>query len=406
MSASVLTSVSIIIVNYKVKYLLEQCLLSVRKATENLSVEIFVVDNDSQDDSVKYLKPLFPEVSFIENHENVGFARANNQAIRLSKGEFVLLLNPDTLLGENVLEHVLEFMKIHSDAGGVGVKMIDSHGSFLPESKRSMPTPWVSFCKIFGLSALFPSSRLFGRYALGYLDENEIHSIDVLAGAFMMLRRKALDKAGLLDEQFFMYGEDIDLSFRITSAGYRNYYLPEKILHYKGESTPKHTIRYVKIFYEAMDIFFKKHNPHSSFVYTIFIRFAIALRACMAAVYRMFFACSAPLRNVKKRNPNRVLVCASETCAAHIQQMFSGMQQDDRLYTCSADRMRADELRLLIRNNEISNVVLSDSRLNYGDMLSLMEKLQSEKVDFCIHTQQSKTIVSSNQYYITSEYAG
>lgn len=397
--------ISIVIVNYKVKYFLEQCLLSVRKATLNIESEVFVVDNDSQDDSLEYLKPLFPEVHFIANSENVGFARANNQAIRFSKGEYILLLNPDTLLGEGVLERVLDFMVTHPDAGGAGVKMIDAKGRFLPESKRSMPTPWVSFCKIFGLSALFPTSRIFGKYSLGYLDENQVHLIDVMAGAFMMLRREALNKAGLLDEDFFMYGEDIDLSYRITRAGYHNYYLPEKILHYKGESTPKHTIRYVKIFYEAMDIFFKKHNPHTSFLYAIVIRFAIVLRASMAGLYRIFSKIPLPWP-AGKGNRENVLIYANDHYTIEICRLFEDNKGGEMLYAFPKKNHKTEELRQFIRVNRISSIVLSDSRMNYGDMLSMMEKLRSEKVDFCIHTRQSKTIISSNQYYITHTDAG
>lgn len=399
-------NISIIIVNYKVKYFLQQCLLSVRKATAHVSAEIFVVDNNSQDHSVEYLKPLFPEVHFIENTENVGFAKANNQAIRLASGKYILLLNPDTLLGEEVLARTIRFMDEHPDAGGVGVKMIDGKGGFLPESKRSMPTPWVSFCKIFGLSALFPDSRVFGRYTLGYLSSDEIHAIDVLAGAYMLLRREALDKAGLLDENFFMYGEDIDLSYRITCAGYRNYYLPEKILHYKGESTPKHTIRYVKIFYEAMDIFFKKHNPHSSFLYGVVIRFAIMLRASLAGTYRLGMWLCKPFVRFRRKSAGRILIYASESSAKDITAMFKDIHTDPQLYTLPGRPVQADEIRRFIQTNQINNIVLSDSTMNYGDMLSLMEKLHSEKVDFCIHTHESNTIVSSNQNFITTEYAG
>lgn len=394
-------NISIIIVNYKVKYFLQQCLLSVRKATANISAEFFVVDNNSQDDSVEYLKPLFPEVHFIANTENVGFARANNQAIRLASGKYILLLNPDTLLGEDVLTRTIRFMDEHPDAGGVGVKMINGKGDFLPESKRSMPTPWVSFCKIFGLSALFPDSRIFGRYALGYLSKDEIHAIDVLAGAYMLLRREALDKAGLLDENFFMYGEDIDLSYRITCAGYRNYYLPEKILHYKGESTPKHTIRYVKIFYEAMDIFFKKHNPNSSFIYGIIIRFAILLRASFAALYRFGMWISKPFARFRRKEVGRVLIYASESATKDITNLFKDIPADTQLYTFPSQQGHVDELRDFVQSNQINNIVLSDSTMNYGDMLSLMEKLNSTSVDFSIHTQESNTIVSSNQNIIT-----
>ena len=208
---------SIIIVNYNVKYFLEQCLCSVRAAIAGMEAEVLVVDNHSADGSVEYLRPRFPEVTFIENKDNPGFAKANNQAIRISSGEYVLLLNPDTVIGEESVRSLCFFMDEHPEAGGIGVKMLDGHGVFLAESKRSFPSPWVSFCKIFGLSKLFPSSRLFARYSLPYLNKEKQHKVEVLAGAFMFLRRKALDKVGLLDESFFMYGEDIDLSYRNVS---------------------------------------------------------------------------------------------------------------------------------------------------------------------------------------------
>ena len=181
-----------------------------------MEVEIFVVDNHSQDDSLDYLIPRFPEVRFIANTENVGFARANNQAIEQSTGKYVLLLNPDTVIAENTLYEVFQFMEAHPEAGGTGVKMLDGDGRFLPESKRGFPTPWVSFCKIFGLSALFPHSRIFGRYHMKYLSPDECHPIDILSGAFMFMRRETLDKSGLLDESFFMYGEDIGSSLQDT----------------------------------------------------------------------------------------------------------------------------------------------------------------------------------------------
>jgi Predicted glycosyltransferases len=284
---------SIVIVNYNVRLLLEQCLLSVRKATEGVEVEVYVVDNVSTDGSLEYLIPLFPEVRFIANAENVGFSRANNQAIRQAKGEYVLLLNPDTVVGEETLKNVLRFMDEHADAGAVGVKMIDGSGRFLPESKRSLPTPWNSFSKMFGVASIFPKSPLFGKYRLLYLDKNEVHKVEVLCGAFMMMRSEALAKSGLLDETFFMYGEDIDLSFRILHSGYQVYYLPETIIHYKGESTKKDSLRYVKIFYGAMVIFFWKHYPNYSKLFTVFIKLAIGLHA-------MLFVLKFPLLKLKK----------------------------------------------------------------------------------------------------------
>jgi len=247
---------SVVIVNYNVKYFLEQCLHSVRRASEGLQTEVFVVDNNSVDESVKMVRERFPEVTLIENKENTGFSKANNQAIKISAGEYVLLLNPDTVVESDTFSKILLFMDTHPDAGGLGVKMIDGKGNFLPESKRGLPTPSVAFYKIFGISRFFPKSKVFGKYHLGYLDKDQINPVEILNGAFMLLRKTVLDKIGLLDETFFMYGEDIDLSYRILKAGFQNYYFPEtRIIHYKGESTKKGSINYVILFYNAMIIF-------------------------------------------------------------------------------------------------------------------------------------------------------
>jgi GT2 family glycosyltransferase len=276
---------SIIIVNYNVKYFLEQCLDSVLRAVKDIESELFVVDNHSSDQSLEYLAPKFPSVIFLENKENTGFSRANNQAIRQARGEYILLLNPDTVVGESTLKNVCRFMDETPRAGAVGVKMLDGFGEFLPESKRGFPSPWNSFCKMLKLSKLFPKSKLFGGYHVRYLNENECHEVDVLAGAFMMLRKEALDKSGLLDERFFMYGEDIDLSYRIKHSGYANYYFPEPIIHYKGESTKK-DIKYVKHFYEAMLIFFDKYYPESNRGFKYLIRMAIVVAGFVSALQK------------------------------------------------------------------------------------------------------------------------
>jgi len=278
---------SIIIVNYNVRHFLEQCLVSVYKAIPNISAEVFVVDNNSPDDSVEMVRKKFPDVKLIHNKENVGFSRANNQAIEISKGEYVLLLNPDTVVEEDTFENCIKFMDAHPDGGGLGVKMIDGNGKFLPESKRGLPTPSVSFYKIFGLSKLFPKSKTFAKYHLGYLKEDETNEIEVLSGAYMWMRRSVLNEVGFLDEDFFMYGEDIDLSYRITLAGYKNYYLPEvKIIHYKGESTKKGNINYVFVFYNAMIIFSKKHFAKKAKMFSFFINIAIYIRAFLAILFR------------------------------------------------------------------------------------------------------------------------
>jgi GT2 family glycosyltransferase len=279
---------SIIIVNYNVEYFLEQCLNSVLKSTKDIDAEIFVVDNNSIDGSVEMVKEKFPEVILFDNHDNLGFSKANNQAMRESQGEYILLLNPDTVVEEDTFEKCIDFMDDNPNAGGLGVRMIDGKGKFLPESKRGLPTPSVAFYKIFGLSRLFPKSKQFGKYHLGYLDEFETNEIEILSGAYMFMRKEALEKVGLLDEAFFMYGEDIDLSYRITQGEYKNYYFPEaQIIHYKGESTKKSSINYVFVFYRAMVIFAQKHfSQKNAKLFSFFINLAIYFRAGLALFSR------------------------------------------------------------------------------------------------------------------------
>lgn len=280
---------SVVIVNYNVEHFLEQCLISVRKSMEGIDGEVFVVDNNSVDGSVRMVRQKFPEVHLIANKDNVGFSKANNQAILLSKGEYVLLLNPDTVVEDSTFSKVVEFMDSHPDAGGLGVKMLDGKGHFLPESKRGLPTPQVAFYKISGLSRFFPRSKVFGRYHLGFLDNDQVHEVEILSGAFMMLRKEVLDKTGLLDETFFMYGEDIDLSWRIIKAGYKNYYFPlTRIIHYKGESTKKSSVNYVLVFYKAMIIFARKHfSKNRASWLGMFIKMAVYGRAALAIVSRL-----------------------------------------------------------------------------------------------------------------------
>jgi GT2 family glycosyltransferase len=251
-------------------------------------MEVIVVDNNSVDGSQEMIREKYPRVLLIANQENSGFSKANNQAIRIAKGRYVLLLNPDTVVEDDTLTKVVRFMDKHPDAGGLGVKMLDGQGQFLPESKRGLPTPDVAFFKIFGLAKLFPKSRTFGKYHLGYLDPEQTHEVEVLSGAFMLLRKEALEKTGYLDEDFFMYGEDIDLSYRITQAGYKNYYFPEtRIIHYKGESTKKSSVNYVLVFYNAMIIFARKHfSKQNAWLFSLLINLAVYFRAGLAIFSR------------------------------------------------------------------------------------------------------------------------
>ena len=267
--------ISIVIVSYNVRRYLDQCLESVQKALEGIEAEIFVVDNDSKDDTLKVLPDKYPWVTFIANDENVGFARANNQAIRQSTGQYVLLLNPDTTVGEHTLREALSFMDSHPNAGGAGVMMHNEDGTRAPESRRAIPTPWVSAMKMLGFTR---------RYYMSDLPWDEPCQIEVISGAFCLLRKTALDKIGLLDEKFFMYGEDIDLSYRLRKGGWQNWYLPLPITHFKGKSTRKTDYRYVHVFYQAMLIFFRKHYSHLSVLYTLPVKAAIYFRAFIALI--------------------------------------------------------------------------------------------------------------------------
>jgi len=272
---------SIIIVNYNVQFFLEQALLSVRKAGEGIDHEVFVVDNNSVDDSVKMIRDKFPEVKLIVSKENLGFSKANNIAIAQAKGEYILLLNPDTVVREDTFHSTVKQMDEDLQIGALGVKMIDGKGKFLPESKRGFPSPEVAFYKTFGLSKLFPKSKRFNHYHLGYLSSEENHEVEVLSGAFMLLRKEVIDKIGVLDESFFMYGEDIDLSYRVIQAGYKNYYFAgTTIIHYKGESTKKGSLNYVKTFYQAMIIFARKHfGGQKAGIFIAMLNASIYLRA-------------------------------------------------------------------------------------------------------------------------------
>ena len=264
---------SVVIVNYNVRPYLEQCLQSVRKALEGIEGEVFVVDNHSADDSLAVLHRDYPWVRLIENQDNLGFARANNIALRQAAGEYVLLLNPDTVVGEDTLRQVVAFMDAHPKAGGAGVMMHNADGTRAPESRRALPTPWVSALKMLGFTK---------RYYMSHLPWEQPCRIEVISGAFCFLRRTALDAVGLLDEDFFMYGEDIDLSYRLLKGGWENWYLPYPITHYKGRSTQKTDYRYVHIFYQAMLIFFRKHYSHLSVIYTLPVKTAIYFRAAIA----------------------------------------------------------------------------------------------------------------------------
>ena len=257
------------------------------KAIQNIESEVFVVDNNSSDGSKDFFKNRFNGVKFIWNKENIGFSKANNRAVKHAAGKYILFLNPDTLVPEDCFEKCISFFETHPEAGALGIKMLDGSGNFLKESKRSFPSPLTSFYKLSGLAKLFPYSKIFSKYYLGNIDEKQNHEVDVLAGAFMMIPKKIIDSIGSFDEDFFMYGEDIDLSYRIREAGYKNlYFADSSIIHFKGESTKRGGLNYVKLFYKAMSIFARKHYGNRAVVFNLLIQIGILLRAFLSVVKR------------------------------------------------------------------------------------------------------------------------
>lgn len=383
---------SVIIVNYNVKYYLDQCIRSVLRAFEemNTPAEIIVVDNHSADGSVDYLEQrypqkLYPMVRFVRSAHNLGFARANNIAIRQSRGEYVLLLNPDTIVGEDVLKASIDFMDAHEDAGAVGVRMLGAQGRRAMESRRGLPTPMVSFFKMLGFCNRWPHHRLFGKYYMGYLPWDEPCQIEVVSGAYCMLRRKALDEVGLLDEDFFMYGEDIDLSYRVLKGGYHNYYLPVDILHYKGESTQKSSFRYVHVFYEAMLIFFRKHYSGMTFLLSLPIKTAIYAKALMALVGMLsdrmrkslgFFAPSA-------EGAQHYVFVGSQEMQDACRDIARRLGLDAEFHD---SEVQEDKSEAIWSEKNDNVLVLDADSMSYADMLKRMSRLSDMNVNVTLGT--------------------
>lgn len=383
---------SVIIVNYNVKYYLDQCIRSVLRAfvLMHTPAEIIVVDNHSADGSVDYLEKrypqmLYPMVRFVRSAHNLGFARANNIAIRQSRGEYVLLLNPDTIVGEDTLKASVDFMDAHGDAGAVGVRMLGSQGRRAMESRRGLPTPMVSFFKMLGFCNRWPHHRLFGKYYMGYLPWDEPCQIEVVSGAYCMLRRKALDEVGLLDEDFFMYGEDIDLSYRVLKGGYHNYYLPVDILHYKGESTQKSSFRYVHVFYEAMLIFFRKHYSGMTFLLSLPIKTAIYAKALMALVGMLsermrkslgFFAPSA-------EGAQHYVFVGSQEMQDACRDIARRLGLDAEFHDSEVQEDKS-EATWSEKNDNV--LVLDADSMSYADMLKRMNRLSDMNVNVTLGT--------------------
>ncbi len=376
-------TLSIIIVNYNVKYFLEQCLCSIKKAIAKIDTEVFVVDNNSSDGSMDYLKPKFPFVKFIVNNENTGFSKANNKALASSAGKYILFLNPDTIVAEDSFEKCISFLDSNEEAGAIGVKMIDGKGKYLKESKRGFPSPWVSFCKLSGLTSLFPHSKIFARYYLGNLNEKNNQIVDSISGAFLFARKEMLDKTGGFDEQFFMYAEDIDLSYRIQQAGYKNYYLSETtIIHFKGESTKK-DFRYIKLFYKAMSQFAKKHfHSNSSFMFSALIEFSIWIRGAFAAFINLF----AHNAGEKKIKTSTTFFWGDKECCERLEKTFLAQGKN-------ITKIEAESSEIIFCQGE---------KYSFKKIIETIQEPRKNN-DYFFHASDSVSIISSSQKNISGE---
>jgi GT2 family glycosyltransferase len=366
---------SIVIVSYNAIDFLRLTLHAVSQACKNIEVEIFVVDNHSADHSAEMVKREFPACKVIANKHNPGFAIANNQAIKMAKGRYILVLNPDTIVAEDTLEKAIAFMDRNSSIGGLGIKMLDGSGIFLPESKRGIPSPWVAFCKMSGLSSFFPKSKLFSEYHKGYLPPDKNHPTEIMAGAFMLLRKEVLNKVGLLDEDYFMYGEDIDLSYRIVKAGYQNYYYSDSaIIHFKGECTIKDKI-YHDRFYKAMILFAKKHF-HKSYGAILHILIYTGIRFA-----RLLSGFSTIEKPEKCPYPNYILLHEHLPAAPILQKL-----KNNSLHTTIA--------QLVHLNKGI--IIFPLGKIHYKTMIDIMEKYQ-DKFQYRFLIEDKEIIVGSDK---------
>jgi len=397
-------------------------------AIEQLDAEVWVVDNASSDNSISYLQSKFPWVKFIANPANAGFGRANNQALKMSSGEYVLFLNPDTLIPENSLTKCIAFLQANRQAGALGIRMIDGSGIFLPESKRSFPSPLTSFYKLAGMSSLFPKSPVFSRYSLAYLNEYKDHEVDVLAGAFMLVKKDIVMELKGFDEAFFMYGEDIDLSYRIQKMGYKNYYFSgSTIIHFKGESTQKQSIKYVKMFYRAMSIFVRKHySGKSAYLFGSFIHIAIWLRAVASATLQfgkktksMLFSQSDNLgkffkNNWKSKKQYETIIAGTEEEYEEIKALLAKAGLDKKIKgRVEIDKKTKNvseivlDVKALAESGEIGEIIFCQGNVDYSYIIKQVQDLAG-KISMRFHGKGTESIVGSDSKNKLGEvvYAG
>ncbi len=397
---------SVIIVSYNVKYYLEQCLISLLWATRDIDSEVIVVDNHSKDGSVEYLRNRFGKsIRIIASNHNLGFAKANNLGIKQSSSEYVLLINPDTIVVEDTISKVLEFMDKNHNSGAAGVRMIKSDGSNAMESRRGTPSPMTAFYKICGLCSLFPKSKRFGRYYMSGISWDEEHEIDIVSGAFCMLRREPLMQVGMLDEDYFMYGEDIDLSYSIQQEGWTNWYLPYTILHYKGESTQKSSFRYIHVFYDAMLIFFRKKYGHLSFLISLPIKTAIIAKATMALVKMVCDNCrdSVGMRSHEDRQQLTYIFIGSAFTLSQCREIAEAKGLDAEYHEGTVGTLPDGHLSLDLPESKPLVIVYDVHAYSYGQIFGIFEKKVTPWITIGTYDNNTRKIITQSEVIFDSQ---
>ena len=371
---------SVIILNYNVRYFLEQCVTSVQEALSSIDGEIIVIDNNSSDDSCEMMKTRFPNVKLIENTLNLGFPKGNNIGVAQAKGDYICILNPDTVVAEDTFVKILAFAEMQKNIGIVGCKLIDGTGNFLPESKRGVPTPFVAFTKIFGLYKLFPKTTLFNRYYAQHLSENETGKVDILVGAFMLMKRNLYLEIGGFDENCFMYSDDIDLSYRALKIGKINYYYHEtSVIHYKGESTVKDGL-YMKRFREAMQFFYKKHFKRS-FIFDVFMK-----------IGAFFFA-------LAKKNQSNLKPLQSDEYVLFSKDENLKNKLELLLHKKVHWQLKIEGNTLFshsISNKKKTEILLDNANLSFKNIISYLEANKNHGFTFKIISKNTFFMIGSN----------
>lgn len=390
---------SVVIISYNVKYFLEQCLCSLEQAAAGIEHEVIVIDNASTDGSTEYITSRFADIRWVASSENYGFSRANNMAFTYARGEYVLMLNPDTIVTKEAIEGCVNFMDSNPDVGATGVKMLNKDGNFALESRRGIVTPWVGVCKATGLSRRFSKSRLFGHYYMSYLPEDEANPIEMVSGAFMFLRHEKLKKIGFLDDKFFMYWEDSDLSYRMLKSGAKNYYLPHPILHYKGESSVKSRLKYRYWLYYSLQIFFKKHNPLYYILSYIPLKLVVyMLKFRIHYINPLFLGNDWDSRKVEPGQ--RFIIVGPKNMHSEIEILLKncGMEKGHKFIEADEEQLRTGKV-IISNPGDYNHILFDTSSISYDTVLKTLQSLKGQSLKIATYSQATKILITDGAIY-------